>query len=217
MEASVRQRVEWIEATCGSDQAMTQFIIDFINCDNDDKLKKKKKRLHLTNEVFILVLDNVETVILNELPTFKAFLTRLDNECKDLKIILTTYRSIGCLDNQYFPPMKLVRRLSDIDSVSMFLEHAGSISHEEMLDFMIADANYPFHEILASLKNTPKPAMMLTTAERNQILRLLYDERIFAKAFAKHDLFRLLCGNPYSIMLLATIHHNPAIYKDNKN
>ena len=58
---------------------------------------------------------------------------------------------------------------------------------------------------------------MLTTAERNQILRLLYDERIFAKAFAKHDMIKHLYGNPYAIMLVASIHVNPIIYKENKN
>ena len=63
---NVTERVEFLNFFSGSEQRMTQFIIEFINCDNDAKLKKKKERLVFTKDIFVLVFDNLESVIQNQ-------------------------------------------------------------------------------------------------------------------------------------------------------
>ena len=195
---------------------MTQFIIDFVNCENTEKLKKKKQRLESTNDIFVLVLDNLESVIHNQIEPLRKFLSQLDQECDCLKIIITTYRSIGCLDNQTFPPIKIVRKLSEIDSVSLFSAHAGTISYYEMLEFILADENFPYHEFLRHASFN-FDAQQITSAQREELLRMLEDDRVFKRAFSKHDMIKQLSGNPYSIMLVAAIHLNPMISKNDKN
>lgn len=61
---------------------MEEFIISFINCDNDDKLKKRRPSTWFdNNSFFLLVLDNIEEVIYRDIGPLKIFLARLDQEC----------------------------------------------------------------------------------------------------------------------------------------
>ena len=50
-------------------------------------------------KIFLIVFDNLEEVILNDLQELRVVLARLDEECQHLKVIMTTYRSFGCIDN----------------------------------------------------------------------------------------------------------------------
>ena len=120
MEISLKERADLLEKTC-SQEAMMEFVIEFINFDDFNKLKKKKQRVKSYNVIFLLVLDNIENIIKQDMDGLRLFLQRLDSDCRKLKLILTSYRPLDMSINQYFIYNVLVKNLSNLNSVEHFL------------------------------------------------------------------------------------------------
>lgn len=140
-----------------------------------------------------------------------------------MKILITTYRGFGCLDNQYFPYVQFVRRLSDTDSVSLFLANSAQVTEDDVLEFIQADQNYPYERILPNFKASFALSKQPTVDQVGQLRAKLREPRhksgvspvVFALSL--HDMFQQICGNPFSIVLIAAIHQNPWIKKANGN
>lgn len=104
MNLKSKEKSKLLEDTC-STVAMEEFIIDFINGGKNDKLKVQKPNnlspVSESRKMFLLVLDNLEGVITKDPDDLKEFLSRLHHECSDLKVLISTYRTLGDIGEEY--------------------------------------------------------------------------------------------------------------------
>ena len=135
---------------------MIEFITSFINGKNNDIKFRKQKANNDNKKLFLLVLDNIEGIIRDDESELHYFLYVLDQDCKNLKVIFTSYRTYTKFEPDLFYPYEdetpqsiVVKKLSDIDSVNLFFSENTIIpSPEEVLAFLQKDPNYPYKELV---------------------------------------------------------------------
>lgn len=104
-----------------------------------------------------------------------------------------------------------------MQSVTLFLHKTQNALkvRDQTLGLIEAQPDYPYHELFIG-KNLVPP-VVLTPELRKELNSKLNQRHSMISALAKHDMFRQICGNPFSIVLIAAIHSNDAIKKEEEN
>jgi len=102
----------------------------------------------------LLCLDNAEELITNDAKEFAAFLEKLFDGCKQLKIIVTSRKNIELEALSIQPQTIFVRQLRSILAAELFYELCervgcgyGAVSRLDIVAFLLEDKNYPFEKI----------------------------------------------------------------------
>lgn len=172
------------------------------------KKEKSKGNNSAQNQLFLICLDNVSTLIEHNREEFVQFLSLMYNECPNLRIIITSNSDIGHIpnNNMVIKPY-LLQQLKDSDSVRLFLENCKEISSEEILELILVDKNFPYNLFLSSLRDYDSNSIIEVTPElKNELRRKVSNSMNWTPMLAHHDMFRHLHGNPTSITMMASIH-----------
>ena len=142
-------------------------------------------------------------------------LQRLDSECTKLKLIITSYRPIDISINGNFIYNVVVKNLKDIESVEHFLQNAQP-SKQEAIEFLKKDKDYPYEKLLPNLTAEERPTELTPTLYKKLMEKFCNDNEL-KKALSLHDMFRQICGNPFSIALAAAIYQREKLKRETTN
>ena len=133
-----------------SQDAMIDFLVSFFNMHHEYKTKKELNKGASKNkdQLFLICLDNACQVIEHVKEEFLHFLAHLYDECKNLRVIVTSNRDIGALPNNYHPKPFLLKKLKDSKAVELFLDRCGPYDRDEILDLIVEDKNFPYSKWL---------------------------------------------------------------------
>lgn len=149
IDLSEQKKTEMVEALCSEDK-LKDYLKDFFNGNRKEPfVKKRHKSQRGDRELFMLCLDNIEEMILNdEDGDFKTFLAELYDECSDLRILVTSILTLGTLPNEVVPEVQIVRSLKTASSAKLFFDRCGDLDTDQLVEFIFEDKNYPYHKML---------------------------------------------------------------------
>lgn len=151
LELDHDQKITLMEKTF-SNEGMEEYLIDFFNQRQPEQLAKQKSKMKNKQskgkQLFLLCLDNANNLIKYDREELASFLASLYDNCPNLRIIVTADRSFGRLPNNVNVKPYLLRPLRENETVRLFLEHCGDLDHEQLLQLILADKNYPYEKII---------------------------------------------------------------------
>ena len=211
-----------------SEDELKDYLKEFFNMRHDWSFRKKKYRSESkARDPFLLCLDNIELMIMNDSDKeFSKFLSELYDDCQDLNILLTSNQYMGELANHLTPERRIIGPLSNHAAARLFLSRCGHLENDHLVDFILLDARYPYQKIVDTALKRPRFNMLQQekrmfcefeqsrdlTAEQQISLRNSVRRMISAHSqgevagqvefLAQHEMFVHLAGNP---MLLTMI------------
>ena len=154
----------------------------------------------------MLCLDNCNALIEEDQDEeFLRLLLSLKEQCNNLRIIVPSGLPIH--SQEPLTPV-ILDQMKRRHTVQLFLESCGERVHpKELLQLILKDENFPFKTWLNDIPESEEK-LVLTKKQEEKLLNLIEygDPNRKIKILADHDLFKILQGNPSSIMMIAKIY-----------
>ena len=215
-----REINELTRETC-SEEKLLEFIKEFFNNPHHPKYTQKLKK-HLgprgkQQKRFLICFDNAEEIITAKEYDFQTLLKNLTEECPGLKIVITSNKGLNQMSNQVHPVVEYCQQFSRAQSVDLFIDtlekNGRHVSADEVFDLLLQDKHYPIKKLMPKHKTNRILKGQVEELRGSMVADVLYNDRRIKEALEHHNLFRELCGNPTSIVILASALANPMVTK----
>ena len=116
---------------------------------------------------------------------------------------------MGSIDYEFQERPYFIKKLNPQQSVNLFLTKTKEeLVRQQLLGLIEVQETYPYYKMLGAEHN--KTPFHLTDELRNQLKIKLNQRDSMVHALSLHDMFVQICGNPFSIVLIARIYSNKA-------
>ena len=116
---------------------------------------------------------------------------------------------MGSIDYEFQERPYFIKRLNPVQSVNLFLTKTKEeLVRQQLLGLIEVQENYPYYKMLGAEYNQ---TLSKLTPEQKNLLKIKLNQRdSMVHALSIHDMFVQICGNPFSIVLIARIYSKQA-------